>query len=119
MQEAQMLRDNIEKKIRELMRTFSKMNETLLPSIENENGEIKPLQLWKEEAERVINTQVDVICDDLGNAMLEDNMDKTIHTRSFFETFERKMNQIAIKYIPYRKKNNDEMRNMLSGVISI
>lgn len=35
-----MLPDNIERKIRELMRTLSELNETLLPGIEGENGAI-------------------------------------------------------------------------------
>lgn len=61
MQEAQIFPENIERKIRELMRNFSELNKTLLLDIEDENGAVKHLQFWKEEAERVISTQVELI----------------------------------------------------------
>lgn len=91
------------------MRTFSELNEMLLLGIEDENGAIKSLQLWKEEAERVINTQVDLIYDELDIAMLEDSMDKIICTRTFFESFEREANEVTVRYTPYRAKADEVM----------
>lgn len=41
--------------------------------------------------------------------MLEDNMEKIIPTRSFFESFEREANQVAVKYTPYRAKVDEVM----------
>lgn len=55
MQEAQILPENIERKVMELMKSFSELEQTLLPNIEDKDGEVKPLQFWKEEAERVIS----------------------------------------------------------------
>lgn len=107
MQESQILPENIERNIRELMKSFSELEQTLLPDIEDREGAVKPLQSWKEEVERVINTQVEMICDGLNMDMLEDSMDKIIATGIFFETFEREANQVVVKYIPYRAKADE------------
>lgn len=40
------------------MKIFSELEQTLFPDIENKEGVVKPLQFWKKEVERVINTQV-------------------------------------------------------------
>lgn len=41
--------------------------------------------------------------------MLEDSMDNIINTGTFFDTFEREVNQVAIKYTPYRMKTDKVM----------
>lgn len=111
MQESQILLENIERKIGALMKSFSELEQTLLLDIKDREGVVKPLYSWKEEVERVINTQVEMICDGLNMDMLEDSMHKIIATWLFFETFEREANQVAVKYIPYRAKL-DEVRNL-------
>ncbi|XP_059069368.1 uncharacterized protein LOC131859520 [Cryptomeria japonica] len=78
---------------------FSRLNSVhalyslLFNDIEDEEGAFKPLQSWKEEAERVISTQVELICERINMDMLEDSMDKIISTGSFFGTFEREANK--------------------------
>lgn len=109
MKEAEILPENIERKVRELMKSFCELKKNLLPDIEDEEGAVKPLQSWKEEVERVISTQVGLIYEGINMDMLEDSMDKIISTRSFFETFEREANQVAVKYIPFRAKDDDVM----------
>lgn len=109
MQESQIQPESIERKIGELTRSFNELNDTLLPRIFDENGVIKPLQLWKEESERIINTQVELICEDLDTDLLENGMDKIICTGTFFESFEREANQVVVKYAPYRVKADEVM----------
>lgn len=60
-------------------------------------------------AMKVINSQVELICDKLDIDMLEDSMDKIINTCTFFETFERESSQVVVKYTPYRKKIGEVM----------
>lgn len=48
-----------------------------------------------------------MICEGLNMDVLEDSMDKIIATGLFFETFETEENQVVVKYIPYREKDDE------------
>lgn len=113
MQEAQAPPDTIEKRMKDLVVGFNELEKTLLPSILDRNEAVKPLQFWMEEEERIINTQVQLICEDMDFDLLEDCIDKIVSTSTFLEAFERDANQIVVKYTPYKNKVEEVVKYTL------
>ena len=104
LQSFQTLPDDLSRKITELVKNFNDWGNTLLPDIIDEKGEIRTLQQWQDQASKVINNQIKIICDDSDYDLLVNCMDKIIGTNSFLESFERDANQVAVKYLPYSTK---------------
>lgn len=97
----------LEQKIRELKDKFDEVDFQLLPDIQHTYDELKPLQMWKNQVETTIISQVVLICEKVDIDILKDALEKLSFIIKFLEDFDKESNSVMEKYSPYRKKMDE------------